>query len=163
VNVLEGVLVCMDEVEAIFSMGARFAQIQAFLHELRYFYDDTVRDGDGYSVLLVCASTDTGRDRLRQVNYAVFQRLGFESSVELQRIQGVAQAIDFTHHYIDHFHRRWQHSHPGESPRYAPRSLLPNEAIEAAFREASVKGASEAPQGPLLDALHRKAEERQPP
>jgi hypothetical protein len=186
-RVVEGVLLCLDELEALFSMGARFAQVQAFLHDLRYLYDDSVRGTEGYGLLIVTASTGTGLSELRVANYPVFQRFGFEEGarVELRRIQGVAEAISFAHHYIDYFHKRWQEAHPGQQPPRKPYEVLSNADIEAAFLNASGGvqapplpvpisfppppglirgarprvGAEEAPQGPLLDALHRKVEE----
>lgn len=185
-RVVEGVLLCLDELEALFSMGARFAQVQAFLHDLRYLYDDSVRGSEGYGLLIIAASTGTGLSELRVVNYPVFQRFGFEEGarVELRHIQGVAEAISFAHHYIDYFHGRWQEAHAGQQPSRRPYEVLSNADIEAAFLKASGGGQAppprrvlfppspgptlrvpprigekEAPQGPLLDSLHRKVEE----
>lgn len=160
-HVLEGVLLCLDEMEAIFSMGARFSLIQAFLQDLRHFYDEASREGQGYSLLIISACTATGAEELRETNYPVFQRLGFVGGerVQLRRIQGVVESIDFAHRYIDSFHERWKRTHPGKQHLKEPRSLLSNTDIEAAFNEVGERGGG-APQGPLLDALHRKVEEQ---
>jgi len=161
VRVLDGVLLCLDEMEAIFSMGARFSHVQAFLQDLRHFYDEASREGQSYSLLIISACTTTGAAELRETNYPVFQRLGFVEGerVQLRRIQGVVESIDFAHRYIDYFHERWKHAHPSRQPPKEPHSLLGNADIEAAFNEVGERGGG-APQGPLLDALHRKVEDQ---
>jgi hypothetical protein len=159
-SVVEGVLLCLDEMEAIPAKGTRLARAQAFLQDLRYFYDDAVKDEQGYSLLLISASTTTGAGSLLELNYPVYQRLGFEESerVELQRIRGVVEAIRFAREYIQYFNERWQQSRGAEvhHPR-DPHSLLSDSAIEDSFREAAA-GGTDAPQGPLLDVLNRKVE-----
>jgi len=160
-GVVEGVLLCLDEMEAIPAKGARLARAQAFLQDLRYFYDDALKDEQGYSLLLLSASTTTGSRSLLELNYPVYQRLGFEESerVELQRIRGVVEAIRFARDYIQYAHERWRQARGMDArPAKEPHALLSDSAIEDSFREAAAGGA-DAPQGPLLDVLHRKVEE----
>jgi len=57
VGVVEGVLLCLDEVETIFTSGLRGPRILAFLQDLRYFYDEAVKNGEGYALLVLSAST----------------------------------------------------------------------------------------------------------
>jgi hypothetical protein len=160
-NVLGGVLLCLDELEALFARGARFAQVQAFLEDLRHLYDEASRERQNYSLLIVSTCSSTGATELLNTNFPVFQRLGFVESerVQLRRIQGVVESINFAHQYIIYFHGRWKDLNPGRQPQREPRSLLSNADIEAAFNDASDRSGS-SPQGALLDALHRKVEEQ---
>lgn len=46
-GLFKGVMVCLDEIEAIFSSGVSTSRIQSFLQDLRYLFDEAVgRDRD---------------------------------------------------------------------------------------------------------------------
>jgi hypothetical protein len=161
VSVIDGVFVCLDEVESLFSGRLNLGKIQAFLQDLRFFYDEAVKEGSvGFDLLIVSASTATGANSLRERSYPVYQRLTYEGNnrLPLQPIQSVAEAQLFAHSYIDYFHDVWFEKH-GKQGGKNPHALLTLQEVETAFREAS-GGAQVAPQGQLLDVFHRKVEER---
>ena len=160
-KLIEGVLLCLDEVESLFTRGLSLGRVQAFLQDLRYLYDESVKAGAGYSLIIVSASTTTGAEALKDRSYPVYQRLTYEgrNRVSLAPIRGVSDASKFARKYIEFFHNQWRERHAGRGQQLDPYALVNLEDIEIAFREASSGGPS-APQGPLLDILHRRVEER---
>lgn len=167
-KIIVGMLLCLDEVETLFTGGLRPAQYQAFLQDLRYLYDEALRDGVGYSLLMISASTSRGADELRNVNYPVYQRLGFESEarVELSPVSGVVDARDFAYVYVEYAHSQWQKKHSNKQTQRDPKLLLSEKEIEAAYRSALASSEPElrkegkVNQAPLLEALHRKVEDK---
>lgn len=167
-KIIVGMLLCLDEVETLFTGGLRPAQYQAFLQDLRYLYDEALRDGVGYSLLMISASTSRGADELRNINYPVYQRLGFEGEarVELSPISGVVDARDFAYEYIEYAHSHWKEKYPREQPQRDPKSLLSEKEIEEAYRSALASSEprlhkeSKVSQAPLLEVLHRKVEDK---
>jgi hypothetical protein len=159
-GLVQGVFLCLDEIESLFTRGLNLGKVQAFLQDLRYLYDESLKGQAGYDLMILSASTTTGADVLKDRSYPVYQRLTYEgrNRVSLSQIRGVSDANNFAQKYVDFFHEQWEVRHPGQQ-RLSPRSLLSLEDIEVAFKEASSGGVS-APQGPLLDVLHRKVEER---
>jgi hypothetical protein len=103
IEIFEGVVLSIDELEALFTSGISNAKIQSFLQDLRYFFDDAVKATMGYSLLVITASTQTGTVSLREVNYPLYQRLGLEgeSRAQLQPILDVDDARAFSNVYIE--------------------------------------------------------------
>jgi hypothetical protein len=167
-DVIEGVLLCLDEIETLFRGGLRAARIQAFLQDLRYMYDEAVKGTDGYAILVLSASTDEGSVNLRDFSYPVYQRLGFEtdSRVSLEPIRGVVDAIRFAYAYIDFAHDEWKKSNGNNKPKYNPRSVLAEAEIEEAYRNAvhstrsALTGTGAIAQARLLEALYGQVENK---
>lgn len=165
-KIIEGMMLCLDEIETLFSL--RPGQYQAFLQELRYFYDEAVKDESGYSLLMLSASTPTGAQTLRNVNYPVYQRLGFEaeSKVELNPISGVVDAREFSLSYINYGNEEWKQKNRGKKPTYNPRDIISEKEIEEAYRVAigvsdhKFKMEGKVNQAPLLEALYQKVERK---
>jgi hypothetical protein len=159
-----GVMLCLDEIETIFTRGQRPAQYQAFLQDLRFLYDEAEKFGNGYSLFLLSASTSYGASSLRNVNYPIFQRLGFDENqrIALRPIAGSEEAKKFADTYVE-FERDQFQSETGEAKkRYPP--LLTDLEIEDALQIAAgsddAKKAGRANQAPLLEALHAKVAEK---
>jgi hypothetical protein len=165
-DIIEGVVLCLDEVETLFTSGQRPAKYQAFLQDLRYLYDESLRNNLGYSLLMLSASTTLGADNLRDVNYPVYQRLGFagDARAELAPIAGVVDARDFAYVYIDFAHEQWKMQKPSQQSLKNPKELLSEKEIEDAYRsafaatDATLRGEGQVYQASLLDALYRKVE-----
>lgn len=161
-DLFEGVVLFLDEIETVF-LGST-SQYQAFLQDLRYLYDESVKNGKGYSLFILAASTTQGANTLRQVNYPVFQRLGLEADqrVDLVPISSVEEARRFANTYVEHERRK----NPAKIRKAYPQ-LLSDEEIENAFQSALGSAASNslvrvgrANQAPLLDALHLVVEQK---
>ncbi|MGA7562059.1 MAG: BREX system ATP-binding domain-containing protein [Desulfobaccales bacterium] len=165
-KIFEGMMLCLDEIETLFSL--RPGQYQAFLQEIRYFYDEAVKDESGYSLLMLSASTSYGADLLRSVNYPVYQRLGFEadSKVELNPISGVVDAREFSLFYINYNHDAWREKNPDKNPINNPIDIIEEKEIEEAYRVAlgvsdrKLKIEGKVNQAPLLEALYQKVEKK---
>lgn len=165
-DIIEGIILCLDEVETLFTSGQRPAKYQAFLQDLRYLYDESLRNNRGYSLLMLSASTARGAENLRGVNYPVYQRLGFEvgARAELAPISGVVDARDFAYEYIDFAHEQWKVKRSLQPSSKNPKELLAEKEIEEAYRsalaapDATPRREGQVYQASLLDALYRKVE-----
>jgi hypothetical protein len=160
IELFEGFVLSLDEIETIFTRGSSASQYQSFLQDLRYLYDESVKNQIGYSLFLLSASTPYGANLLRQVNYPVFQRLGFEEDqrVTLQPIADLEEAKLFAKEYIN-FEREQFNGGDGQFP-----PLLSEAEIQQAFQSAAgptIRGSKATiNQAPLLDALHKLVEEK---
>jgi hypothetical protein len=167
VGVVEGVFVCLDEIETVFRGGMRGAQYQAFLQDLRYFYDAAVKDGTGFSLIIAGAATPGGASDLLAVNYAVYQRLGFERDTRalLAPIRGKEQAAQLADAYVAHGRSVWAKERKRPVP-LGIASALSDEDIEKAFEaalrtsDAEMRSRSSVNQAPLLESFHARFEER---
>ena len=165
-KIFEGMMLCLDEIETLFIL--RPGQYQAFLQEIRYFYDEAVKDESGYSLLMLSASTPYGAELLSGVNYPVYQRLGFEadSKVELNPISGVVDAREFSLFYINYNHDAWKEKNPDKNPINKPKDIIEEKEIEEAYRIAlgvsdrKFKIEGKVNQAPLLEALYQKVEKK---
>ena len=163
-GLFHGVVLCLDEIETLFLGSQRAAQYQAFLQDLRFLYDEAEKSGSGYSLFLLSASTPYGARLLQQVNYPIFQRLGFDAAqrVQLLPISGVEDAKSFASTYVEFERTRFLR---GQQDSQTIPELLDRAEIEEAYQAArgaadSAKGDVTVNQAPLLDALHKKAEEK---
>ncbi len=167
-DVIHGVLICLDELEALFASGVSTAKIQSFLQDVRYLFDESLKENNGYSLFIISASSQKGASDLRDYNYPLFQRLGFEedSREELQPVRGYIEARNFANVYIDHERDIFEKDDSGmKSVRYASRSIVSDEDIMSALKRASPKRLTltrEPPvsQAQLLEALHSIVEEK---
>jgi len=139
-NVFDGALICIDELEALFTSGLSTGRIQGFLQDLRYMFDDAVKGGEGYSLLVIGASTGPGSVFLRDLNYPLYQRLGLEGDgrASLQQIADADDARSFADTYIDFECRR---ASEADVVRHSvsvaeSRSLLSDEDIKSAYAAA---------------------------
>jgi hypothetical protein len=160
IKLFEGLVLSLDEIETIFTRGSSASQYQSFLQDLRYLYDESVKNQVGYSLFLLSASTPYGANLLRQVNYPVFQRLGFEEDqrVTLQPIADLEEAKLFAAEYVN-FERQQFNGNMGSFPE-----LLSETEIQQAFQLAAgptIRGGKpNVNQAPLLDALHKLVEQK---
>ena len=161
-GLFEGVLLCLDEMETLFTGGLRFGRVQGFLQDLRYFYDEAVKSNEGYSLLILSASTPEGATNLREYNYPLYQRLGFEgdSRIELKPIRGVEDATQFAYAYIDYAHQDWSRKRKTQSSKDSKEIVFTRD-IEAAFNATTSREGGRAQvgtvtvnQAPLLEQLH---------
>jgi hypothetical protein len=153
-----GVVLCLDEIETIFTRGQRPAQYQSFLQDLRFLYDEAEKLGRGYSLFLLSASTTHGARSLQQINYPIFQRLGFEENqrVILKPITGFEEAKLFAQTYLDF--ERAQYEATGRTGRRSDELLSNAEIAEALAIAAGGEESKKNPrvnQAPLLEALHK--------
>jgi hypothetical protein len=162
-NILEGVMLCLDELETLFSGSLSSPRIQGFLQDVRYFFDEAIRGKDGYSLLLLSASTPLGTANLRDYSYPLYQRLGFEegSRAELSSIASVEEVKGISEIYIEHELRRAKL----EKKKFP--AILTASELEEAYRSAATtdRAAQTAPvqrvnQGQLLQALHNIVERK---
>jgi len=161
-----GVVLCLDEIETIFTRGQRPAQYQSFLQDLRFLYDEAEKLGRGYSLFLLSASTTYGARSLQQINYPIFQRLGFEENqrVMLKPISGIEEAKLFAQIHIDF--ERAQYEATGKTTRRS-HELLSEEEIAEALSIAAGGGDESKKnlrvnQASLLEALHKMVEDKRP-
>lgn len=160
--IVEGVMLCLDEVETLFSSGLSTAKVQGFLQDLRYFFDESVRGDDGYSLLLLSATTPNGAANLRNYNYPLYQRMGFEEGTQaiLVPISSRAEAKEMAETYI-----AYEIKHAKLNKVKLP-DILDNDDIEKAYKTAAGERASQSSliqrvnQGQLLQALHDIVEEK---
>lgn len=159
-QLFQGLLLCLDEIETLFTRGLSLSQVQNFLAELRYFYDESVREDEGFDLMLLTASTTTGASNLQKVNQPIFQRFGYEKEVRLllNQITSVGDAVEFAYNYVDYFNARWKQSNKGK-PEHEPRTIVSPKEIENAFVMASGGGPMAAP-GSLLDILYNTVQEK---
>jgi hypothetical protein len=165
-NVMMGMMLCIDEVETLFTGSLRVAQYQSFLQDLRYLYDEAVKDERGYSVLILSASTTNGASNLQNINYPVYQRLGFEgpSRILLVPIENFREAQEFAHIYVDFGHEQWKGTRGAPAkPKKDPATLLSRSELNDVYDSvAGGEGAQtrKISQATLLDALHKAVEEK---
>jgi hypothetical protein len=161
-GLLQGVVLCLDEVEALFTSGVSTAKIQAFLQDVRYLFDEAVGKDSGYSLMVVSASTATGIANLRDFNYPLFQRLGFESEAreQLHQVSGVGEARAFANVYLDFERGRFLVKHKGSKvPIEQTHSLITEGELSAAlFGSGPQQQSSTSSQARLLEELHKIVE-----
>jgi hypothetical protein len=158
-EVLGGILLCLDEVETLFSGAQKMPAVQGFLQDLRYLFDASSH----YGLLVLSAATANGARLLGELHQPMYQRLGFQSEarVELRPIEGTLEARKFADEYIQHERRRITSA---DKPPPAP-PLLSDEDIAEAFRRAvgitlQRPGHATLSQGALLNALYTRVEEK---
>ncbi|MBB4183925.1 hypothetical protein GGE07_000538 [Sinorhizobium terangae] len=159
-NVVDGIMLCLDEVETLFSSGVSASRIQGFLQDLRYFFDEAVRGVEGYSLLMLSASTPNGAANLRNYNYPLYQRLGFDegSQAVLSPLSGESEARAMADVYIKHEIKR---ANLGVKN---PPTILKDEDVEQAYATAAGRSIGtggliqRVNQGQLLQALHQIVE-----
>jgi len=163
-GILFGVLLCLDEVETLFAGGYSSAKIQGYLQDLRYLFDEAVRGAEGYSLLLLAASTPQGALNLRNYNYPLFQRLSFEegSRADLLPISDQAEVRGIADLYINYERTRAKLPSTKNWP-----DILTDEDLENAYHTATTIDRTLAPtqmrrvnQGQLLQALHQIVESK---
>lgn len=170
-RLFRGAMICLDEIEAIFSSGASVGRTQAFLQDLRYLFDEARGQSSGYSLLTVAGSTTRGASSLRDYNYPLFQRLGFESEarVELEEVESLDQARRFADVYLEFERERFNEATNGSVSVERARSLIADDDLKAAFYGAEGSDArgqqrllpDARNQARLLSELHRIVEEKQ--
>lgn len=170
-GLFRGVMLCLDEVESIFFSGVSVSRIQAFLQDLRYLFDEAVGQQSGYSLLLVAGSTSRGASTLRDYNYPLFQRLGFESEarVELHEVDSLDEARKFADAYLEYERLRFarvnapgvEDAKPGVTVDRA-RSLISEQDLRLAFYGPALAPSPDTRnQARLLAELHRIVKEKQ--
>ena len=162
-GLFKGVMVCLDEIEAIFSSGVSTSRIQSFLQDLRYLFDEAVGRDSGYSLLIVSGSTARGADNLRNYNYPLFQRLGFEVEARamLHQVKDLEQARNFADVYLRHERDEFVKEVKTPITLDKARSLISDSDIRRAFLgDSLVPSSDERNQARLLEELHRIVEEK---
>jgi hypothetical protein len=163
-KLFRGVMICLDEVEAVFFSGVSVRRIQAFLQDLRYLFDEALGQNSGYSLLMVAGSTSRGAVVLRDYNYPLFQRLGFESEarVDLHEVKDLDEARRFAEVYLEFERKQFNEATSARVSAEKARSLVSDEDIRRAFfgSEGSAS-ADDRNQARLLAELHRIVEEKQ--
>lgn len=159
-----GVLICLDEVEALFSSGLSASRVQSFLQDLRYLFDESLGQSSGYSLLVLAGSTARGASELSNYNYPVFQRLGFEveARVQLHQVANLDEMRAFADVYLRHEHARASDELGTASPSVEHSlSLVDDEDLREAFEgSAGSQGADERNQARLLEQLHQIVERK---
>lgn len=162
-GLFKGVMICLDEVEAVFSSGASTSRIQAFLQDLRYLFDEARGQTSGYSLLVVSGSTGAGATSLSNYNYPLFQRLGFEGEarIQLHHVKDLDEARRFADVYLEHEYSRFVDKE-GKGPGLdRARSLITDTDLKRAFFGSElVETADQRNQARLLEELHRIIEEK---
>jgi hypothetical protein len=170
-GIFEGVMVCLDEIETLFTSGISTGKVQGFLQDLHYFFDEAVRDEQGYSLLILSGSTQNGTANLRDFNYPLFQRLGFEGEAraELQPIESLEEVQAFAKVYVD-YERTRAGEQAGDLKKVAAqqsyRLLTEDELREAHVSATATTRAQQARiagrvnQAQLLEALHSIVERK---
>jgi hypothetical protein len=167
-NIFEGMLLCLDELEALFTSGLSASKFQSFLQDLRYLFDDSVKSGEGYSLLIIAATTGQGLNNLSDFNYPLHQRLGMDGDgrVTLQQIGDMDDARSFAEAYIDYEHERAQGLLRQPVTTRHARSLVSSDELRSAYTVAVGTGApltrasGRANQAQLLESLHNVVEEK---
>lgn len=162
-GLFRGVMICLDELEAIFSSGVSASKVQSFLQDIRYMFDEAVGQSSGYSLLVVSGSTARGADNLRNYNYPLFQRLGFESEARsvLHQVQSIEQARRFADVYLEHEREEFIRETKTQVTLDRARSLIDDDDLRRAFYGPGlVPTADERNQARLLEELHRIVEEK---
>lgn len=160
-DIFHGLFLAIDEIESLFTRGLSPAQIQAFLQDVRYFYDESVRDNQGFDLFLLTASTTTGANNLIKFNQPMYQRFGYDKDVVLllTQIGSVGAAVGFANDYVDYYAAKWKKQNPKATAKFRARDILTAMEIEGAFNRASVGTGRVAP-GALLDLLHRIVQDK---
>jgi hypothetical protein len=167
-GVFDGMLLCLDEMEALFTSGLSASKIQSFLQDLRYLFDDALKGTTGYSLLIITGSTGRGLTVLTDFNYPLYQRLGLEADTraELQPVANLDDARSFAEAYIDYEHERAEELNliaQHVTPRQA-RSLISADELRSAYTAAIgtasplARASGTANQAQLLEALHAVVE-----
>lgn len=162
-GLFKGVMICLDELEAVFSSGVSTSKVQSFLQDIRYMFDEAVGQSSGYSLLVVSGSTARGADNLRNYNYPLFQRLGFESEARatLHQVQTLEQARRFADVYLEHEREEFARETGTHVTLAKARSLIDDDDLRRAFYGPSLAPtADERNQARLLEELHRIVEEK---
>lgn len=162
-GLFKGVMICLDELEAVFSSGVSASRVQSFLQDIRYLFDEAVGQSSGYSLLIVSGSTARGADNLRNYNYPLFQRLGFESEARsvLHQVRDLEQARRFADVYLEHEHEEFVKETKTQVSLERVRSLITDDDLRLAFFGHSlVQTSDERNQARLLEELHRIVEEK---
>ena len=162
-GLFRGVMICLDELETVFSSGASTSKVQSFLQDIRYMFDEAVGQSSGYSLLMVSGSTARGADNLRNYNYPLFQRLGFESEARsvLHQVESIEQARRFADVYLEHEREEFIRETKTQVTLDKARSLIDDDNLRRAFYGPSlVPTADERNQARLLEELHRIVEEK---
>ena len=165
-DVLQGVLLCLDELEALFAAGLKPLQIQSFLQDLRYLFDESSNTKgahvSGYSLLFMSASTPTGARYLQNVNQPLYQRLGFElqDRVTLRPITGPTDASRFAAEYVNFDRSRWNELNRSKDVTGFPPVLTVREVGDAYATAVGPRGPGEVSQAALLESLSRMVEEK---
>ena len=162
-DLFKGVMICLDELEAVFSSGVSTSKVQSFLQDIRYMFDEAVGQFSGYSLLVVSGSTARGADNLRNYNYPLFQRLGFESEARatLHQVQTLEQARRFADVYLEHEREEFIRETRTQVTLDRARSLIDVDDLRRAFYGPSLAPtADERNQARLLEELHRIVEEK---
>ncbi|MCJ2055096.1 hypothetical protein MKL09_00805 [Methylobacterium sp. J-048] len=168
IEAIGGVLLCLDEIESVFSSGIATAKVQTFLQDLRYLFDESVKPELGYSLTIISASTQRGAASLRDYNFPLYQRLGFESEnrEELKSILSFEEAQDFANVYIDYEKVRSEEDDVVRRAARSPaRSLIDEDDLQQALSKATPtrrgwSSGEPASQAQLLEALHHIVEEK---
>jgi hypothetical protein len=161
---LRGVMVCLDEVEAVFFSGVSVRRIQGFLQDLRYLFDEALGQSSGYSLLVVAASTSRGASVLRDYNYPLFTRLGFEAEarVELHEVADLGEARRFADVYLEFEREQYNRETKSNVSLEKARSLITDEDLRGAFLGPEGSPSANARnQARLLAELHRIVEQKQ--
>lgn len=165
-GLFRGLMICLDEIEAIFFSGVSVNRIQAFLQDVRYLFDEALGQNSGYSLLVVAGSTQRGASTLRDYNYPLFQRLGFESEarVELHEVGSLDEARRFADVYLEFERDRFARAGNTSVSLDRARSLITDEDLKHAFYGAELLPTSDTRnQARLLAELHRIVEDKQKP
>jgi hypothetical protein len=160
-GLFRGVMICLDEVEAIFSSGVPVARVQSFLQDVRYLFDEAVGQNSGYSLMIVSGSTGRGADNLRNFNYPLFQRLGFEAEARanLHQVKDLDQARKFADVYLEHELEEFKAETHTQISLDRARALITEDDLKRAFFGPSgAPSSDERNQARLLEELHRIVE-----
>lgn len=169
-DVIHGLVLCLDELETLFTQSMRQDRVQAMLQDIKYLHEEAVKDDGGYSLLILSASTSEGTRRLAEMNYPMFELLGFRARdrVELEPICTFEEAEGFADTYLKYGHRSWKHAYPGQPHDVSARNLLSKADIKQACDSVEKlladsddgKTARTIRQAVLLDALHERVEHK---
>lgn len=162
-GLFKGVMLCLDEVEALFFSGVSTSRIQAFLQDLRYLFDEASGQSSGYSLLVVAGSTTRGAQDLREYNYPLFQRLGFEteSRAQLHEVQSFDEARAFADVYLEFERERFNLKRGASISSTRAKSLITDDDLALAFLGGeTARTADTRSQARLLEALHRIVEDK---
>jgi len=160
-QIIDGVMLCLDEVETLFTGGVSTSKIQGFLQDVRYLFDEAVKGNEGYSLLMLSGSTPNGAANLRNYNYPLYQRLGFEeaSQAVLVPIASRDEAKEMAQEYINYELKRANSKHKFPD-------ILNEGDIEEAYKAAAGERSGQVAliqrvnQGQLLQALHQIVESK---
>lgn len=162
-GLFKGVMLCLDEVESLFFSGVSTSKIQAFLQDLRYLFDEAHGHTSGYSLMVVAGSTARGAQDLREYNYPLFQRLGFETEarVQLHEVQTFDEAREFADVYLEFERNRFNTARGKHVTAERARSLISDRELKIAFYGSEgVHSADIRNQARLLEGLHRIVEDK---